>query len=147
MNEHSGRAAGARALSAGDPGNSSLRRNCPWTETEHRLFLLGLMEHGRGKWLAIATDYVTTRTATQARSLCAGHSCRRRYSSRASALRAVSVTAERLGSLQRRWLPRFSFQTHLWALVGAASSPAVQRQGWAMLARCGSERQACDLIT
>lgn len=46
---------------------SNVRRNCPWTEAEHRLFLLGLDEYGRGAWRAIAGEYVHTRTATQVR--------------------------------------------------------------------------------
>lgn len=45
-----------------------MRRNCPWTEAEHRLFLLGLEKYGRGSWRNIAAEFVTTRTATQLRS-------------------------------------------------------------------------------
>jgi hypothetical protein len=48
---------------------ANVRHNCAWTETEHRLFLLGLAEHGRGAWRAIANDYVTTRKATQVSKL------------------------------------------------------------------------------
>jgi SHAQKYF class myb-like DNA-binding protein len=47
---------------------ANVRHNCAWTDNEHRLFLLGLAEHGRGAWRAIASDYVTTRTATQVRN-------------------------------------------------------------------------------
>lgn len=43
----------------------NVRRNCPWTEAEHRLFLLGLEEYGRGNWRDIAARYVSTRTPTQ----------------------------------------------------------------------------------
>ena len=45
----------------------NVRRNCPWTEAEHRLFLLGLEEYGRGNWRDIAARYVSTRTPTQVR--------------------------------------------------------------------------------
>lgn len=48
-----------------DASAAHVRHNCAWSETEHRLFLLGLSEHGRGAWRAIASDFVTTRTATQ----------------------------------------------------------------------------------
>lgn len=51
-----------------DAGAAHVRHNCAWSETEHRLFLLGLAEHGRGAWRAIASDFVTTRTATQVRA-------------------------------------------------------------------------------
>lgn len=46
----------------------NVRRNCPWTEAEHRLFLLGLEEYGRGNWRDIAAHYVSTRTPTQVAS-------------------------------------------------------------------------------
>jgi SHAQKYF class myb-like DNA-binding protein len=45
----------------------NVRRNCPWTEAEHKLFLLGLEEYGRGNWRDIAARYVSTRTPTQVR--------------------------------------------------------------------------------
>lgn len=46
----------------------NVRRNCPWTEAEHKLFLLGLEEFGRGNWRDIAARYVSTRTPTQVRA-------------------------------------------------------------------------------
>jgi len=54
-------------VSKHQPQSQGVRRNCPWTEAEHLLFLLGLEEHGRGAWRAIASDFVGTRTATQVR--------------------------------------------------------------------------------
>nr|GEV65039.1 transcription factor MYBS3 [Tanacetum cinerariifolium] len=38
----------------------------PWTEEEHRLFLLGLQKLGKGDWRGIARNYVLSRTPTQA---------------------------------------------------------------------------------
>eukprot|EP00892_Ulva_mutabilis_P005111 jgi/Ulvmu1/2972/UM015_0012.1 len=55
-------------ISKHQPQSQGVRRNCPWTEAEHLLFLLGLEEHGRGAWRAIASDFVGTRTATQVAS-------------------------------------------------------------------------------
>lgn len=40
----------------------------PWTEEEHRLFLIGLNKLGKGDWRGIARNYVTSRTPTQVAS-------------------------------------------------------------------------------
>lgn len=40
----------------------------PWTEEEHRLFLVGLQKLGKGDWRGIARNYVVSRTPTQVAS-------------------------------------------------------------------------------
>ncbi|KAH9623414.1 hypothetical protein KSS87_002760 [Heliosperma pusillum] len=40
----------------------------PWTEEEHRLFLIGLQKLGKGDWRGIARSYVISRTPTQVAS-------------------------------------------------------------------------------
>lgn len=40
----------------------------PWTENEHRQFLLGLEKCGKGHWLAISQGYVPSRTPSQVAS-------------------------------------------------------------------------------
>lgn len=40
----------------------------PWTEEEHRLFLVGLQKLGKGDWRGIARNFVVSRTPTQVAS-------------------------------------------------------------------------------
>ncbi|XP_076908448.1 transcription factor MYBS3-like [Bidens hawaiensis] len=44
------------------------KKGTPWTEEEHRLFLLGLQKLGKGDWRGIARTYVLSRTPTQVAS-------------------------------------------------------------------------------
>lgn len=56
----------------GGKGNSrseqERRKGIPWTEEEHRLFLLGLDKFGKGDWRSISRNYVISRTPTQVAS-------------------------------------------------------------------------------
>lgn len=40
----------------------------PWTEDEHRLFLIGLQKLGKGDWRGIARNFVVSRSPTQVAS-------------------------------------------------------------------------------
>uniref|UniRef100_A0A803LKP0 Uncharacterized protein n=1 Tax=Chenopodium quinoa TaxID=63459 RepID=A0A803LKP0_CHEQI len=41
------------------------RKGQPWSEAEHRQFLLGLDRYGKGDWKSISKEFVKTRSATQ----------------------------------------------------------------------------------
>ncbi|GAB2293471.1 hypothetical protein Dimus_027671 [Dionaea muscipula] len=47
---------------------SERKKGVPWTEEEHRLFLIGLQQLGKGDWRGIARKYVMSRTPTQVAS-------------------------------------------------------------------------------
>ncbi|XP_022954795.1 transcription factor MYB1R1-like [Cucurbita moschata] len=49
-------------------GNRERKRGVPWTEEEHKLFLLGLHKVGKGDWRGISRNFVKTRTPTQVAS-------------------------------------------------------------------------------
>ena len=56
-------------IPAGKAGETSERRKgVPWTEEEHRLFLLGLAKFGKGDWRSISRNFVVSRTPTQVAS-------------------------------------------------------------------------------
>ncbi|KAG5019764.1 hypothetical protein AAZX31_06G179000 [Glycine max] len=48
--------------------NRDRKRGIPWTEEEHKLFLVGLQKVGKGDWRGISRNYVKTRTPTQVAS-------------------------------------------------------------------------------
>ncbi|XP_072983713.1 transcription factor DIVARICATA-like [Typha latifolia] len=43
-------------------------KGVPWTEQEHKLFLMGLDKYGKGDWRSISRHFVKTRTPTQVAS-------------------------------------------------------------------------------
>lgn len=48
--------------------DSERKKGIPWTEDEHRLFLVGLNTYGKGDWRSISRNVVVTRTPTQVAS-------------------------------------------------------------------------------
>ncbi|KAG8369869.1 hypothetical protein BUALT_Bualt10G0097700 [Buddleja alternifolia] len=48
--------------------NALSAEGVPWSEDEHRLFLLGLQKVGKGDWRGISRNFVKTRTPTQVAS-------------------------------------------------------------------------------
>ncbi|KAJ8540458.1 hypothetical protein K7X08_030377 [Anisodus acutangulus] len=44
------------------------KKGVPWTEEEHRLFLMGLEKYGKGDWRNISRNFVISKTPTQVAS-------------------------------------------------------------------------------
>ncbi|KAF5737223.1 hypothetical protein HS088_TW13G00102 [Tripterygium wilfordii] len=50
------------------PSDQERKKGVPWSEEEHRQFLLGLQKYGKGDWRNISRNFVMTRTPTQVAS-------------------------------------------------------------------------------
>ncbi|CAI9113630.1 OLC1v1014266C1 [Oldenlandia corymbosa var. corymbosa] len=59
---------GGGGKSGGSRSEQERRKGIPWTEEEHRLFLLGLDKFGKGDWRSISRNFVISRTPTQVAS-------------------------------------------------------------------------------
>ncbi|XP_022884932.1 transcription factor MYBS1-like [Olea europaea var. sylvestris] len=57
-----------QACKGGSRADQERRKGIPWTEEEHRLFLLGLDKFGKGDWRSISRNFVISRTPTQVAS-------------------------------------------------------------------------------
>ncbi|KAI3825668.1 hypothetical protein L1987_07216 [Smallanthus sonchifolius] len=56
------------AVGGQSKGSRERKRGIPWSEDEHKLFLLGLQKVGKGDWRGISRNFVKTRTPTQVAS-------------------------------------------------------------------------------
>lgn len=59
---------GGTKTSGKSGGDQERRKGIPWTEEEHRLFLMGLAKFGKGDWRSISRNFVISRTPTQVAS-------------------------------------------------------------------------------
>ncbi|KAL2500560.1 Duplicated homeodomain-like superfamily protein [Forsythia ovata] len=59
---------GGKRNSSARSSDHERKKGVPWTEEEHRQFLLGLKKYGKGDWRNISRNFVTSRTPTQVAS-------------------------------------------------------------------------------
>ncbi|XP_039159759.1 transcription factor DIVARICATA-like [Eucalyptus grandis] len=59
---------GGKRSSSIRPPEQERKKGVPWTEEEHKLFLMGLKKYGKGDWRNISRNFVITRTPTQVAS-------------------------------------------------------------------------------
>ncbi|RAL37324.1 unnamed protein product [Cuscuta campestris] len=60
--------AGGKRSPSHRPPEQERKKGIPWTEEEHKLFLMGLKKYGKGDWRNISRNFVVTRTPTQVAS-------------------------------------------------------------------------------
>ncbi|CAK8565884.1 unnamed protein product [Lathyrus sativus] len=58
----------SKRSASGRSPDQERKKGVPWTEEEHKLFLLGLKKYGKGDWRNISRNFVITRTPTQVAS-------------------------------------------------------------------------------
>ncbi|KAJ1282216.1 hypothetical protein BS78_03G034400 [Paspalum vaginatum] len=63
-------------------GRAERKKGTPWTEEEHRKFLMGLQKLGKGDWRGISRNFVISRTPTQVASHAQKYFIRQTNSSR-----------------------------------------------------------------
>ncbi|KAL0735128.1 hypothetical protein Bca4012_011338 [Brassica carinata] len=63
-----GQPVGNKRSPAGRLPELERKKGVPWTEEEHKLFLMGLKKYGKGDWRNISRNFVITRTPTQVAS-------------------------------------------------------------------------------
>ncbi|XAR71955.1 hypothetical protein NMG60_11018417 [Bertholletia excelsa] len=68
MGENRGFEALRKRPLGGRSSDQERKKGIPWTEDEHRRFLMGLQKHGKGDWRNISRNFVISKTPTQVAS-------------------------------------------------------------------------------
>jgi len=80
-----------RAESVAAALDKKRERGTPWTEQEHKAFLVGLKEYGKGDWRSISRMCVKTRTPTQVASHAQKYFLRKQGTDQGRERRRVSI--------------------------------------------------------
>eukprot|EP00793_Prasinoderma_coloniale_P003346 PRCOL_00005981-RA len=97
------------------------RKGIPWTEEEHRLFLLGLAKFGKGDWRSISRNFVISRTPTQVASHAQKYFIRLHSMNKDKRSRAEGAAA--------RWAGTSQQGAQAQRQSGGAAAAAQQQQG------------------
>ncbi|MED6159501.1 hypothetical protein PIB30_042824 [Stylosanthes scabra] len=73
------------------PSDQERKKGVPWTQEEHRRFLMGLLKYGKGDWRNISRNFVVTKTPTQVASHAQKYYIRQKVSSGGKDKRRPSI--------------------------------------------------------
>ncbi|KAI4326678.1 hypothetical protein MLD38_031966 [Melastoma candidum] len=94
------------------------KRGVPWTEDEHKLFLLGLQKVGKGDWRGISKNFVKTRTPTQVASHAQKYFLRRTNLSRRRRRSSLfDITADSVAAMEEEQSPNLDKPASLSEMV------------------------------
>lgn len=94
-------------------GGNERRKGVPWTEEEHRQFLLGLDKFGKGDWRSISRNFVITRTPTQVASHAQKYFIRQTSSSRERRRTSIhDITSAKGAAKGKRAAVEMAIQSH-----------------------------------
>ncbi|KAL9235888.1 hypothetical protein vseg_010619 [Gypsophila vaccaria] len=87
------------------------KKGTPWTEEEHRLFLIGLEKYGKGDWRSISRNVVVTRTPTQVASHAQKYYLRQnsgKKERKRSSIHDITTVDDKSGvqpAVEQNWIP------------------------------------------
>lgn len=109
------------------PAEYERKKGVPWTEKEHKLFLMGLKKYGKGDWRNISRNYVMTRTPTQVASHAQKYFMRQlsggKDKRRASIhdITTISLNDHQVSSLDNKTTPSIERSTALYELPNSTA--------------------------
>ncbi|KAF8399164.1 hypothetical protein HHK36_015029 [Tetracentron sinense] len=118
-----------QGVKGGSKSEQERRKGIPWTEEEHRLFLLGLDKFGKGDWRSISRNFVISRTPTQVASHAQKYFIRLSSMNRDRRRSSIhDITSVNSGDVSSPQGPITGQQTNTTAATAAAIGPSMKHR-------------------